>query len=213
MGYADSTIRTDMELLRACLRWKYGKAAKLNIWIPPASKPRERWLTKEEAATIVDAAKSPHIRLFIILGLTTGARASAILDLTWDRVNFETGIIDYQPAGREITNKRRSLVPMNPRARQALQDAFAMRLTGNVIEHNGKPVKEVKKAIQRLAETTGIPFSPHVLRHTCGVWMANANVPMSKIAHFLNTTVKVAENVYARHSPSFMEDASAATNW
>ena len=212
-GYAASTIRTDLELLRACLRWRYGHAAP-KLWMPPASPPRDRWLTKEEARALVDAARSPHIRLFLVLGLATGARAGAILDLTWDRVDFAHGTVDYRPPGRVQTNKRRTVVPMNATARAALEEAHRGRLTGHVIEYSGKPVGSVKKAVERLARQTGIAVSPHVLRHTCAVWMAQADVPMQKISQYLgHTSLAMTVAVYARYSPSFMADAGAAVTF
>lgn len=210
LGYSSSTIRTDLELLRACLRWKYGESAP-KLWVPPASKPRDTWLTKQQARTIVDAAKSPHIRLFLVIALSTGARAGAILDLTWDRIDFEHGTIDFRPSGRHQTNKRRTVVPMNQMARAALEEAYQARQTNYVVEYCGKQVGSVKKALERLAEETGVKFSPHVLRHTCAVWLAQADVPMQKIAQYLgHTSTRVTEQVYARYSPSFMADASAA---
>lgn len=213
LGYSDSTIKTDMELLRACLRYRYGSAAP-SIWIPPASKPRENWLTKEQARTIVDLIDTPHIKLFVTLGLATGARAGAILDLTWDRVDFRQGTIDFRPPGRLQTNKRRTIVPMNATARAALEEAHKGRLTDHVIEYGGKPVGSVKKAIQRLSAKAGIPFSPHTLRHTCAVWMAQADVPMQKISQYLgHTSLRMTEQVYARYSPSFMKDAGDASDF
>lgn len=212
-GYADSTIKTDLELLRACLRRRYGAAAP-SIWIPPASAPRDKWLTKEQARQIVDLADTPHIKLFVTLGLATGARAGAILDLTWARVDFDHGTIDYRPPGRVQTNKRRTVVPMGNRAREELQRAYEGRLTDHVIEYGGKPVESVKKAVQRLSKRAGIPFSPHTLRHTCAVWMAQDNVPMQLISQYLgHTSLRMTEQVYARYSPSFMKDASAATEF
>lgn len=213
LGYSDSTIKTDLELLRACLRHRYGTAAP-SIWIPPASKPRDNWLTKEQARKIVDLADTPHIKLFVTLGLATGARAGAILDLTWDRVDFDHGTIDFRPPGRVQTNKRRTVVPMNSRVRAALELAQAARLTDHVVEYGGKPVGSVKKAIQRLSVRAGIPFSPHTLRHTCAVWMAQDNVPMQLISQYLgHTSLRMTESTYARYSPSFMRDASDATEF
>lgn len=213
LGYSASTIKTDLELLRACLRWHYGKDAP-SLWLPPASKPRDHWLTKEQARALVDAAATPHVRLFVILGLTTGARAGAILDLTWDRVDFSQRTVDYRPTGRVQTNKRRTVVPMNQQAHSALQEAHSARLSDHVIEYGGKPVQSVKKAIQRLSERTGIAFSPHVLRHTCAVWMAQDNVPMQMISQYLgHTSLRMTESTYARYSPSFMVQASNATEF
>lgn len=212
-GYSDSTIKTDLELLRACLRRRYGTAAP-SIWIPPASKPRDNWLTKEQARQIVDLADTPHIKLFVTIGLATGARAGAILDLTWDRVDFAQGTVDFRPPGRVQTNKRRTVVPMGARLRAALEQAHGGRLTDHVIEYGGKPVASVKKAIQRLAAKAGLPFSPHTLRHTCAVWMAQDNVPMQLISQYLgHTSLRMTEQVYARYSPTFMRDASAATEF
>jgi integrase len=106
------------------------------------------------------------------------------------------------------------VVPMNATARQALQVAYQGRLTDHVIEWNGSPVGSVKKAIERLSSKTGIEFSPHVLRHTCAVWMAQADVPMQKIAQYMgHTSTRITEQVYARYSPSFMRDAGDAATF
>ena len=213
LGYSNSTIRTDLALLRACLNWRYGEEAP-QLWLPPASAPRDRWLTKAEARKLVDAAKSPHVRLFLILGLATGARSNAILDLTWDRVDFIHGTVDYRPPGRIQSNKRRTVVPMNATARAALEEAQKGALTDHVIEFGGRPVASVKKAVERLSKATGIAVSPHVLRHTCAVWMAQADVPMQKISQYLgHTSLTVTANTYARYSPSFMADAGAAAEF
>ena len=103
---------------------------------------------------------------------------------------------------------------MNPVAREALQLAYQARQTDHVIEYASKPIASIKKAVERLSVRAGIAFSPHVLRHTCAVWMAQADVPMQKISQYLgHTSTRVTETVYARYSPSFMRDASAAATF
>ena len=212
-GRSDSTIRKELEMLRAALRRYLGKSAP-SIWMPPPSKPRERYLTKDELATLLTHVETPHVRLFIILAVTTGARMSALLDLTWDRVDLERKVIDLNPAGRHQSNKRRAVVPIAARAASALEEALAGAMTDYVIEYSGGPVKSVKKAIQAAAKRSGVECSPHVFRHTAGVWMAEADVPMQKIAQYLgHTSTRVTETTYARYSPSFMRDASAALDW
>ena len=69
------------------------------------------------------------MRLFVTLALTTGARMGAILDLTWDRVDFEHNTIDFMPSGRNKTNKRRTVVAMSKKAREALLEARKGALT------------------------------------------------------------------------------------
>jgi integrase len=211
---SNSTIKTELEFLRACLVHKYGKGNTPKLWLPPASAPRDRYLTKDELRTLLEHIETPHVKLFVTLAVATGARMSAILDLTWERVDLQRGTVNYQPAGRHQTNKRRTVVPLNELALEAVREAHRGALTDHVIEYGGEPVKSVKKAIRAAAERSGIPVSPHVFRHTAGVWMAEADMPMQKIAQFLgHTSTRVTEQTYARYSPSFMRDASEALKW
>jgi integrase len=212
-GRSDSTIRRELEMLRAALRLRYGNSAP-SIWMPPPSKPRDRYLTKEEVQRILDHVETPHVELYIILAVSTGARMSAILDLTWDRVHLDKGFIDLNPAGRHANNKRRAVVPINSRADAALRKALEGAMSDYVIEYAGGAVKSVKKAIQAAAIRANVPCSPHVFRHTAAVWMAEADVPMQKIAQYLgHTSTRVTESTYARYSPSYMKDAAAALEW
>jgi integrase len=212
-GKSNSTVKTELEALRACLRWHYGKEAPV-IVAPPPSKPRERYLTKAERDTLLEHIETPHVRLFVIIALTTGARMGAILDLTWDRVNLKHGTIDFNPPGRDKSNKRRTVVPINSRLREALEEARAGALTDHVIEYGGKPVASVKRAISAAARRSGVPCSPHVFRHTAAVWMAEADVPMEQIAQYLgHTSTRITFATYARFSPRFMATAAKALDW
>ncbi len=212
-GKAPSTIKTELEFLRACLRWHYGKEAPA-IPTGQESKPRERWLTREEVTTLLEHIETPHVRLFVTLAVATGARMTALLELTWDRVDLEHGTADLNPAGREITNKRRTVVKLNTKALEALKEAKHGALSDYVIEYGGERVKSVKKAVASAARRAKVPCSPHVFRHTAGVWMAQADVPMQKIAQALgHTSTRVTEKHYARYSPSYLQEAAAATEW
>lgn len=209
-GAAQGTVRTELEYLRACLNLRYGRGNN-RVWLPSGSAPRDRYLTRAELEKLLEHVDTPHVRLFIILAVTTGARMSAILELRWGQVDFKHRSINFNQQGREQSNKRRPEVRLNDRACQALEEAVRGALTDWVIEWDGSPVKSIKKAIRMAAMRSGIPCSPHVFRHTAGVWMAQADVPMQKISQFLgHTSTRVTERTYARYSPSFMKDAAAA---
>jgi integrase len=209
-GAAPGTIRTELEYLRACLNLRYGRGHN-RVWLPPGSPPRDRYLTREELDRFLEKITAAHIRLFVILAITTGARMGAILELRWDQVDFKHRSINFNRTDREISNKRRAEVPINARAFEALEKAVRGALTDHVIEWDRQPVKSVKKAVRMAAKRSGVPCSPHVFRHTAGVWMAQADVPMQKIAQFLgHTSTRTTERIYARYSPSFMQDAAAA---
>jgi integrase len=209
-GAAPGTVRTELEYLRACLNLRYGRGHN-RVWLPTGSPPRDRYLSREEVEKLLEHVDTPHVRLFIILAITTGARMSALLDLRWEQVDFKHRRVDFNGPGREQTNKRRAVVPLNDRAYQALEEAARGALSDYVIEWDGKQVKSIKKAVRMAAKRSGVPCSPHVFRHTVGVWTAQADVPMQKISQFLgHTSTRVTERTYARYSPSFMKDAAAA---
>ncbi|WP_164738029.1 tyrosine-type recombinase/integrase, partial [Xanthomonas vesicatoria] len=104
------------------------------IETPPKPPSKERYLTREEAAALLDASEPPHLRLFIILAVSTAARAGALFELTWDRVDVERGLIylGARLALRPI--KGRATVPMTDQCRAALSEARHGALTDFVIE-------------------------------------------------------------------------------
>ncbi len=209
-GRSNSTIRTELEALRSCLRWHYGNAAP-KIVAPTPAKPRERFLSKADREAILANVETPHVTLFLEIAMATGARAGAILDLTWDRVG---DTIDFQPAGRDKSNKRRTVVPVTPRLRPILEQHREAAQTDYVIEYGGKQVKSVKTALTAAARRSGVAFSAHDLRRSAARWMAEADVPMHVISQMLgHSTTRVTEQVYARFSPRFMADAMKALDW
>lgn len=97
---------------------------------------------------------------------------------------------------------------MNQSSRVALQEALRAATTNYVIEYNGRPVGKVFKAFERARDRAGIEdFTPHDLRHTAAVWMAENGVPFEKIAQLLGNTLAITYRVYARFSPGYLADA------
>lgn len=214
-GRRIGTVCTDLSVLRAALN--YGVKARLierapHVWLPPQPAPRDVRLTREEADRLIAGAWAPHVRLFMILGLATAARAGAILELTWDRVDFERGVIHLTDPASARTAKRRPTVPMNGGLRAALQEARAGALGSFVIEWNGKQVASIKTAFRRAAERASVPHAtPHVLRHTAASWMAEAGVSMDVIAQYLgHSNAGITASVYARFSPDYLREAARA---
>jgi len=210
-GAGDGTIHVELGYLRAALR----RALKQNapaVTLPSKPRPRARSLTPDEARRLIDAAAMPHVRLFILLALHTAGRPSSLLELRWDRVDWAKGQIVLDNPERDRTAKGRATVPLAEAIRGDLRAAHAAALTAHVIEWAGKPVKSVKKAIQRTAERAGLEgVTPYVLRHTAAVWMVEDGVPMSEISQFLgHTSTAVTERVYARYSPSHLRRAAGA---
>ncbi len=208
------TILRQLRTLKAALRYAEG-----NRWIAPlprfampvaAPPPRDLWLTRDQVALLIEKAKSSHIRLFIMLAVSTAARSGAILDLTWQQVDMETRIIDF---GKGWGNKRRAIVPMNDDIHSALGEAREICQTDYVIEFNGKQVASIKTAFNRLCDECCIKASPHVLRHTAAIWLVMDGVPLSEVARLLGNSEAMVEKVYGKHSPDYLRRAVGVLNF
>jgi integrase len=210
-GIKDGTIRRHLSVLNAAIRYS-DKQSPAVIEMPPAPPPKSRHLTREEYRALREAArKIPHLHLFVVLAYRTGGRASAVLELTWDRVDFARGQIRLGLGERRA--KGRATVPMTDDSAEILREAQRAALTDYVIEYGGNRVKSVKRAFKAAVERAGLPAdtSPHVLRHSAAVHMAESGVPMAEIAQFLgHTSTRVTEHTYARFSPTYLKRAAAS---
>lgn len=210
-GRQDGTIWTQLGHLRNTLSWavKRGLIDRApHIERPAQPAPRERWLTRAEIDRLLAATAEPHVKLAILIMLTTGARIGATLELTWERVDLERGWLDLRAGG--ATRKGRAVVPINATLRAALTTARAAALSDHVVEWAAGPVRSIKRGFASAVRVAGLrDVTPHVLRHTAAVHMAAGGVPMSKIAQYLgHTSTEVTERTYARYAPDHMRDAA-----
>lgn len=211
-GAGNESIRRDLSVLAAALNRaaKHGKlaAAPPFLSLTPAP-PRERWLTRTEAARLFRQMRKPvrnkihrHVILFARLALYTGARTGAILDLTWDRIDFDRGLIDFRVPGRKETKKRRTITPMTRKVRRMLLHAHKHATGKHVISWAGERIDRVAKACIGHAEKAGIAdFSPHVLRHTFASWAVQQRVPIYTVGRALGQSVASTTERYAKFAP------------
>lgn len=188
------------------------------FWRPEENPPRERWLTRDEAARLLRAAKSyQHLRRMILLGLYTGSRPGVILALQWSQVDFRLGVMRRLPQGaRQDKRKRAPDVRLGRRILAHLKRwkqldggaQYVCQFTDRW--HPGsRKVKDPHSTWRKVIAAAGLDgVTRHTLRHTRATWMARAGVSMFEAAGFLGMTVKTLERVYAHHDPSHHERAA-----
>lgn len=214
-GRSDGSIHTELGHLRTVLVWAQKRrliAHASDIPRPSKPPPKDRYLTRDEARKMLAAATLPHVRLAMHLMLATAARVSAVLELTWSRVDFDKRLIHLIDPAERQHKKGRATVPINDTLMGALQEARHGALSDYVVEWGGERVKSIKRSIESAARKAGLEdVSPHVFRHTAAVWMAEAGVPMSEISQYLgHSNMTITTRVYARYSPHHLRSAAAA---
>ena len=208
-GVRDGTIIKDLGVLKAAIKFagKVGAAFEF----PPTPAPRERYITRAECQRLADAAVHGHVRLFIILGWCTAGRHSALLELRWDRIDFERRQLRLATEATQ-GRKGRATVYINDWLLGALEAAYEARTSDYVIEWGGQPLKSIKRSFGEAASRAQLPdVIPHVLRHSAAVAMVGAGISMEKISQFLgHASIKVTERTYARFQPDHFKDAAKA---
>lgn len=211
-GRTVGTVHTELGHLRSALRYaeKIGMIDRApHIWCPPKPEQDMRILNEGEMRALVEGADAPHIRLAIILLLGTACRVGALLELTWDRVDFDNNSINLR-LPTSVTRKGRAVVPMSGMTRAALSTAAEAALSDYVIEYAMKPVKSIRTGFVAATRRAGLEgVTIHSLRHTAAVTMLRNGVPMSMIAQYLgHSNTSVTQRTYARFDPSSMQDAA-----
>jgi len=138
-------------------------------------KPRERWITRPEAAKLIWACwrhrevqthkgnKAPttkytlrHVARFVLIGLYTGTRADAVAAASPHRaegrsyVNLQNGVFYRLKVGKRKTNKRQPPVAL-PQRLLAHMRRWVDReiISTHFAEWNGKAVASVKNGFAR----------------------------------------------------------------
>jgi integrase len=229
--------RRELEDLRAAINHhrREGLCSEVvSVVLPPRGAARERWLTRGEAARLLRAAwrakqvigdkdtrraVGRHAARFILVGLYTGTRSSAICGaalmptLGRGHVDLNQGMFYRRAIGRRQTNKRQPPVKLPPRLLAHMRRWQRLGLSRNsVVEWNGKAIKSVRKAFEAARTAAGLSadVTPHILRHTCTTWLMQKGVDLWAAAGFLGMTVQQLEKGYGHHHPDYQQQAVAA---
>jgi integrase len=228
-----NTVTRELSYIVAAVRFCADDRRKLigpesvrRISLPEQAPPRDRWLRPHEIDAIKAAAiwyrrngRMSRGERFVWIALETGARRQAIIDLTWSRVDFETGVIQFADPSKRKTKKRRAAVPISAALRPVLEQAYKERVSDRVLDNGGDIWPSIQSIVVRAGlageraplktgekpAATGI--GPHTFRHTFATILARKKVPIYQIAAILGNSVKMVADVYGHHAKEDLQDA------
>lgn len=173
------TIRRELNVLQAAANYchKEGYLTQaVRVTLPAAPPAKDRWLTRSEAARLIQAARKlqrgAHVARFILLALYTGTRKDAILRLAllpstsggW--IDVEQGVLHRRGAGEHETKKRRAPMRLS---RKLLAHCRRWKANGDIwaVHVNGQRVGDIKRSFAAACEAAGLSgVTPHTLKHT-----------------------------------------------
>jgi integrase len=216
-GRKASMARVELKRLQAAIKHYHKEHGPLplipTVIMPPEPNPRDRWLSKQEAARLLRAARRvEHLRRFILLALHTGSRSGVIKSLQWSWIDFDNGImLRKSPDDTERANKRRPRVKLGRKILAHLRrwKRLDAGLTRYVVHYDGKPIRDSHNAWNRAVKAAGLEgVTPHTIRHTRATWLMQRGVDIWQAAGFLGMTTRTLETVYAHHDPDYQSDAA-----
>jgi len=216
-GRSVGTARRELGVLRAAINYAHRNGLitrPVAVELPERPEPRDRWLTRDEAAWLLRASRTAQGRLymplFILLGIYTGRRKEAILSLRWPQVKLDTQTINFEIAGRRRTNKRRGVVRIAPELLRHLKRARRRGTDmGYVLHIDGKRIGDIKKGFAAACKRAGLTgVTPHTLRHTAATWLMQKGIDPWQAAGFLSMSMETLQRVYAHHHPDYLREAA-----
>jgi len=238
-GVSDGTVRRELGTLRAainhCFKEGYLTAAPAVV-LPPRPAPRERWLTRQEAAYLLRGARAlrvdgRHLSDFILCGLYTGSRKQTILSLHLNTATIHGGYVDTvegvlyrKPQGKRMTAKRQTPARLPTSYLARLRRKVSLGRHFVVEDHRGNRVGDIRKGwanaklmAQEIAKARGVDLdlsdvTPHTLKHTAITWALQGGATIWDAAGYFGTSVDTIERVYGHHSPDHQKSAIEAIN-
>lgn len=213
-----TSARRYLETLRAAVRYwhrEYGPLPVVPVvTLPARAEPRQRWLTRSEAARLLKAARrTQHLARFILLGLYTGSRSGIVLRLQWDQIDLQKGeMARTRPEMPAHAKKRAPRVRLGNRILSHLRRWH--RLDNGTVSYlchyNGARVQKMRRswrAAVKRAKLSG-DVTPHVLRHTRATWLMQAGVDAWEASGALGMSVEMLTRTYGHHHPDWQKRAA-----
>jgi len=168
----------------------------INGTIPPRRRPNaelrpREYLTEAEVERLMKAAgknRNGHRdATMVLLAYRHGLRASELVDLRWDQVDFNRAVLHVRRV-KQGTPATHPLTGLEMRALRKLQrESEASPFV--FVSERGAPFSTAgfARMLERVAEAARVEIKvhPHMLRHACGFKLANDGVDTRALQAYL----------------------------
>nr|WP_245982368.1 tyrosine-type recombinase/integrase [Mycetocola tolaasinivorans] len=204
------------------------------IKLPPRSRGREVFLTREQYASILENVPHPDDRALLDFLVGTGARWGEAAGLHWHNVDLMRGTVTIVDTynGVEIKpypkGRRERRVPLFDWIVRDLDDertVSACEVTHRIgrctsglvfpgrrggVRDDRNFSRQVWTPALKAAGLDGLGATLHDLRHTYASWLVQAGVPLERIASLLGHASIATTQIYAHLAPASHDDVRLA---
>jgi len=169
---------------------------------------RVRYLSIEEYQALLNACND-WLRPIIVFAVNTGLRQGNILNLMWQNIDFNRGVILLE----HTKNGERLGLPMNSTVKDLLSELKRIRfINSDFVFHdktgNRLSASTVRHAFYRACKKAGITnFKFHDTRHTHASWLAQSGVDIYTISRLLGHKRITMTQRYAHLAPDNLRTA------
>lgn len=240
-GLAPLTVRQ----IRAVLRRALGQAEAWGLVTanaaaltqgPKVERYNARFLTAQEAKTLLEACRGHRLEAFFTLALTTGMREGELLGLRWGSMDPEGGTLKVEAQLQRIGGKPQLVPPKSSRSRRTLKlpnlalEALRVHRTRQALERlkagsvwdngldlvftsqTGRPLdpNNLKRTLQSLLRKAGLPrIRIHDLRHSTASFLLSQGVALKMVSELLgHSQISMTADTYGHLAPEALEEVA-----
>lgn len=202
-------LSTLHKILMSAVAWK--KLDKMPVF-PKVKASKSEWdyLTKEESALLISAARTDEERALLTFALKTGARAGEQLALEWGDIDFANKIVTLQRSifrgvvGDTKTGKARKIA-LAPSLAEALRKIKHIRGPLVFCDPDGKHLKNwhLKTLLWRCLRSAGLrKVRWHDLRHSFASQLVQMGVNLRQVQDWLGHSNLTTTLRYSHLAPT-----------
>ncbi|MCD6430861.1 MAG: site-specific integrase [Deltaproteobacteria bacterium] len=219
-GKSSRSIRYALAVVRQVFNFSIrngafqGSAPTVAVRQPQKDNQRVRFLTHQEAATLLDVLKDRSLELYqmALLSLHCGLRAGEIFSLEWVDIDVSTGLIFI----RDPKNKRNRQAFMTSEIKQMFSE-FTDENKGLIFPaKSGEKRWEIPKLFKQVVDELGfndgitdrrqrVVF--HTCRHSYASWLVGSGVDLYKVKALMGHCTITQTERYSHLAPDTLQRA------
>jgi integrase len=199
-------LRTLKAIFNKAVEWGLISASPMKyVKLLPIPEERINFISVGEFQKIMDTIKLDWLRNFVIISVNTGMRRNELINLQWNDIDFDQGIITISNQdGFTTKSKRERIIYLNEIVSDLLK-RLDTSTTYVITYPNGKKLYDnyVSQCFRDAVKSSGVSRKIHLhsLRHTFASWLVQKGVSIFEVSKLLgHSNVSVTE-IYSHASP------------